>query len=120
MPRKQGNGMRFGQSDGFLVASLITGPKHVLLQLRLSNERLEVVPCDPLPAIGNCRHRELDAGLIVEAVANGVAEANQRIGSHFYPSHVRYVSNDSGPEGVYGVLAAALVEEVASGRLAPP
>lgn len=112
--------MRFGQSDGFLVASLITGPKHVLLQLRLARERLALVPCDPLPAIGNCRHRELDAGLIVEAVTNGVAEANLRIGSQFYPSHVRYVSNDTGPEGVYGVLAAALVEEVASGRLALP
>lgn len=112
--------MQFGQADGFLVASLITGPKHVLLQLRLSNERLAVVPCEPLPAIANGRHRELDAGLIVEAVLNGVAEANERIGSAFYPSHVRYVSNDTGPEYVYGVLAAALVKEVASGRLALP
>jgi hypothetical protein len=112
--------MRFGQTDGFLVASLITGPKHALLQLRLAKERLAVVPCDPLPAIGDCRHRELDAGLIVEAVLKGVAEANERIGSQFYPTHVRYVSDDTGPEGIYGVLAAALVEEVASGRLVLP
>lgn len=112
--------MRFGQADGFLLASLITGPKHVLLQLRLAKEKLVEVPCEPLPAVGNCHHRELDAGLIMEAVFSGVAEASERSGSTFYPSHVRYVSNDTGPEGVYGVLAAALVEEVASGRLALP
>ena len=112
--------MRFGQTDGFLVASLITGPKHVLLLLRLAKEGLAAIPCEPLPAIGNCRHRELDAGLIVEAVINGVAEANERNGSKLYPSHIRYVSNDTGPEGVYGALAAALVDEVASGRLALP
>jgi len=112
--------MRFGQTDGFLVASLITGSKHVLLQLRLANEAQAVVPCEALPAIGNFPHRELDAGLIAEAVLNGVAEANARVGSSLYPSHVRYVSDDTGPEGVYGVLAAALVEEVASGRMALP
>ena len=112
--------MRFGQADGFLVASLITGPKHVLLQLRLGKEQQEAITCEALPAVGNCHHRELDAGLIADAVLNGVAEASKRNGLLFYPSHIRYVSNDTGPEDVYGVLAAALVDEVASGRLLLP
>jgi hypothetical protein len=112
--------MQFGHTDGLLVASLITGPRHFLLQLRLSNEGLDAVPCESLPAFGSCQHGELDPGLIVEAVLGGMAEANQRFGSKFHPSHIRYVSNDSGPEDVYGVLAAALVKEVASGRLAMP
>ena len=73
--------MRFGQTDGFLVASLITGPKHLLLQLRLAKEAREVVPCEALPAIGNSQHCKLDAALIIEAVLNGVAEANARAGS---------------------------------------
>ena len=112
--------MQFGQADGFLVASLITGPKHVLLQLKLAKARVAEVPCEPLPAVGSCHHRELDASLIVEAVLSGVAEASERTGSTFYPSHIRYVLNDTGPEVVYGALAAALVSEVASGRLALP
>lgn len=112
--------MRFGHTDGFLVASLITGPRHLLLQLKLAKESQAAVSCESLPPRGNCRHRELCSELIVEAVSNGVAEASMRSGSALYPIHIRYVGNDTGPEAAYGALAAALVQEVASGRLELP
>lgn len=109
--------MQFGSVDGFLYVARITGPTHNLLQLKISTIAPSVLSCDELRAAGGCNHGKLDPAKIQEAVRMGVAAANTAYGTEFHSVHIRYVSNDSGPEDVYRLLAEVLVSRVATGEL---
>lgn len=109
--------MQFGSVDGFLYVARITGPTHNLLQLKISTIAPPVLSCDELGAAGGCNHGKLDPTKIQDAVRMGVASANAAYGTDFHPVHIRYVSNDTGPEDVYRLLAEVLVSRVATGKL---
>jgi hypothetical protein len=115
---KEGGFMQFGRVDGFLFVSRISGPKHNLLQLKVAQEAISDLVCEELPPLAEAVHQKLDCTAISSAVCDGVAAANSSYGTSFHPVHIRYVADDTGPEGVYRALAEALVAEVASGRLA--
>ena len=109
--------MQFGRADSFLFVSRISGPKHNLLQVKLSPGPSTGLVCEELPPLGKGAYARLGREVISAAVLEGIAMANAAYGTSLCPIHIRYVADDSGPESVYGVLAEALIAEVASGRL---
>lgn len=107
--------MQFVKLGEFLAAARITGPTHNLLQIRFSNSSQESLICECLPATSGCRHAPLDEEAIIKSVIDGIAEANQQLGSTYTISHIRYVENDTKPETVYGFLVKSILEHLHSG-----
>ena len=107
--------MQFIRIGEYLAASMITGPKHNLLQLRIGTGPQGTLACEMLPPIGNCVHKPLNPEEIVERVVEGLVEANSRLGTNHSLTHVRYVENDTGPEVVYGYMCIKLLEHLESG-----
>ena len=107
--------MHFVRLGEFLAASRITGPKHNLLQIRLGGSGDGLPVCERLSATGGCKHTPLDEGWIIKHVLDGVAEANQQLGTTYAVSHIRYVENDTPPEVVYGFMALRIVEHLHTG-----
>lgn len=81
--------MQFGSVDEFLYVARITGPKHNLLQLKLSKAPGSPLNCEELPSAGRCNHGELDQAKVTDAVKAGVAAANAKSGTVFYPVHIK-------------------------------
>ncbi len=106
--------MHFTQLGEFLAASRITGPKHNLLAIRLGGSGDPLV-CDRVPAMGGCKHTPLDEDQLIKNVLDGVAEANQQLGTTYAVSHIRYVENDTPPEVVYAFMAMRIVERLHNG-----
>lgn len=108
--------MHFSQRDTFYQISRITGPTHNFLALDLAEHNEYSKPAiEQLPPHGECRHAPLDEQRLLDAVIEGVEQANRRFGTHFIVRAVRYVANDTGPETVYGYLALSIVERLHSG-----
>jgi hypothetical protein len=107
--------MQFIRVGEFLAVSRITGPRHNLLQLRLSNQPQGIPVCECLPPIGQCQHEPLEESELVANVLQGVSDANSRHGTSHSVSHIRYVKNDTKPEVVYAYMALKLIEHLESG-----
>jgi hypothetical protein len=108
--------MQFIRIGDYFAASHITGPKHNLLQLRLSNAVGGVAPIlEMLPAVGNCSHAPLNNEVVVAQVIEGVEEANRRLGTTFAVTHIRRVANDTGPEVLLAYMAGRIVERIVEG-----
>jgi len=107
--------MHFVRLGEFLAASMITGPKHNLLQIRLSAGVQGELACECLPPQGECRHEPLVEADVIASVLEGLAEANSRLGTAHTITHMRYVQNDTKPEIVYGYLALKILEHMHSG-----
>ncbi|WP_115561027.1 hypothetical protein [Xanthomonas arboricola] len=106
--------MHFVRLGEFLATSRITGPTHNLLQIRLGGSG-DALVCERLPATGECRHAPLADDQLIKHVIDGVAAANQQLGTTYVVSHIRYVENDTPPEVVYGFMARRIVEHLHSG-----
>jgi hypothetical protein len=107
--------MRFTKVDNLEVVTRITGPTHHLLgmaltpasipdtpiveKVSLARPQAEVEPFDP------------ERDLCREVLA-GVQKANDRLGTHFAVTRIRYCADDPPIPGVYHRLAEALVEHV--------
>jgi hypothetical protein len=107
--------MHFVRVGDFLAVSMVTGPKHNLLHVRLGTGVQGAPICECLPAQGECRHEPLSDTKIVSCVLEGVAEANTRLGTFHTVSHIRYVQNDTKPEVVYGYMVLKLIQHLESG-----
>lgn len=107
--------MQFLQIGEYLAASRITGPRHNLLQLRLTTASQTAPVVERLPSQGGCTHEPLNEAEIVARVIEGVTEANAKLGRRYSVSHIRYVENDTKPEVVYAYMALKLVEHLESG-----
>lgn len=108
--------MQFFRIGEFFSASHITGPKHNLLQLRLSPAAGSKAPIlETLPAVGTCSHAPLNDETVVAQVVTGVEEANRRLGTTFTVTHIRRIANDTGPEVLLAYMAEKIVERVAEG-----
>ncbi len=106
--------MQFSRRDEFYQVSHITGPKHNFLALAIMNNRsANSAPIiTSLPSVGQCLHPPLNQQQILRAVMEGVSTANTRFGTQFAVQRVQYLANDTGPEGLYGVLALKLIERL--------
>ncbi|AAQ59407.1 hypothetical protein CV_1732 [Chromobacterium violaceum ATCC 12472] len=91
---------------------MITGPKHNLLQVRVTQETQGSPVCETLPSNCICKHKPLDKKNITQRVIEGAAEANRRMGTNYSITHIRYVASDTGPEVVYGYLCLKLLEHL--------
>jgi hypothetical protein len=109
--------MRFTKVGELEIVTRVTGPTHHLLGIvlapasspetpileRVSIDRpqAEVEPFDPERDI--CRE-----------ILTAVKDANDRLGTHFGVTRIRYCADDPRVAGIYGRLAQALVEHVLS------
>jgi hypothetical protein len=107
--------MHFVRIGEFLAASRITGPRHNLLQIKLGSQPQETATCEVLPPQGSCVHEPLNELQVVASVIEGVAEANQRFGTHYSVTHIKYVRSDTKPEAVYALLALEIIKHLEDG-----
>jgi hypothetical protein len=107
--------MQFLRMGEYLAASMITGPKHNLLQVRLSTGTQGTPLFEMLSRIGSCTHKPLDQEAIVARVLEGLTEANSRMGTRHSITHIRCVENDTGPEVVYGHMCLKILEHLEAG-----
>lgn len=109
--------MHFVRLGEYFAVSRITGPQHNLLQLRLCEDEQGQPSCEQLPPQGECRHEPLIESKIISSVIEGAAEANQRLGTSYAITHIRYIENDTKPEVVYGYMAMKLIEHLHAGGI---
>lgn len=107
--------MQFMRLGEYFAVSMVSGPKHNLLQIRLSTEVQEVPVCEMLSAVGKCNQRPLDPEAVVARVLEGLTEANARLRTSHSVTHIRYVEDDTGPEDVYCHMCLKLIEHLDSG-----
>ncbi|MBN3002290.1 hypothetical protein JW897_00935 [Chromobacterium alkanivorans] len=107
--------MHFVRLGAFLAATMITGPKHNLLQIRLGTGVQGTPTCECLPSHGECQHEPLIEEEIIAHVLEGTSEANSRLATSYTVSHIRYVQNDTKPEVVYGYLTLKIIEHLQAG-----
>jgi hypothetical protein len=107
--------MQFSRVGEFLAAIQITGPRHNLLQLRLSEAPQGIPVSECLPPVGQRKHAPLDESELIASVLQGVSEANSRHGSHHSVTHIRYVEDDTKPESIYAHLALKLIDHLEAG-----
>jgi hypothetical protein len=104
--------MQFHHYMNLHVASRITGPRHNYLAITFATEEHSEEPTIiGLPPQGGCEHRPLDAAKVLENTPLGVADGNASVGTHYRVRNVQYVTNDTGPEGVYREMARRIVED---------
>ena len=106
--------MHFIKLGDYFAASMITGPKHNLLKIRLAASATELLQVHCLPPQGQCKHEPLDEKAIVAAIQEGVAEANKELGANYAVSEIAYVQNDTKPEVVYGFMALSILRHLHS------
>lgn len=106
--------MHFIKLGEYLAASMITGPKHNLLQIRLATSATEPLHVKCLPPQGECKHEPLDEKALVAAVQEGVAQANKELGASYAVSGIAYVQNDTKPEIVYGFMTLSILRHLHS------
>lgn len=103
--------MHITRHGKYFRVSRITGPTHNLLGLHLSRvpgpETAEVI--DLTPGKG-----DLDGDAVRRCAAEGVEEANARLGTRFHLLGVEFRSDDSPPARMYRKLAICLVEHAAA------
>ena len=107
--------MQFIRIDEYLAAAMITGPKHNLLQVRISTDVQGIPACEMLPPIGSCTHEPLNPEKITARVLEGLVEANTRMGTAHSITHIRYIENDTGPEVLYGHMCLKILEHLHAG-----
>jgi hypothetical protein len=111
--------LQFSIRDRFYQAARITGPTHNFLGVRLEAATAASAPnVERLAGLGPGR-ASLDEDELVAAVLAGVAEANDRYGTRWAVTHIRYVADDSPPETAYRMIAFAIVERLANGEPFP-
>ena len=108
--------MRFTKLGDMQAVTRITGPHHHFLGIQFSPcpttalPVLERVSCDSIAAESEAFDSQ---NILCREVADGVSEANNRLGTHYTLSKIRYCADDLLIPGVYRQLAQALVEHVA-------
>jgi hypothetical protein len=97
--------------DGDLYrGSHITGPTHNYLGLRLQPNG-GVAEVTVLPPVGECRHDDgLAANEVREWISEGVARANDELGTGYGVSYAEVVENDSRRPDVYSELARCIIK----------
>lgn len=114
--------MQFTKLGDLQAVTRVTGPHHHFLGLQFSP-----CPTTALPVLervsrdGAKAEREtFDSGnILCRDVVDGVSEANNRLGTHYNVSKIRYCADDILIPGSYRQLAEALVEHVEQEKESP-
>ena len=89
----------------------ITGPQHNFLGLALTEEAAPSLTVERLQvAEAVTPTHVLDEPQLLAAVHQGLADANQQLGTHFRVATVQYVVTDTPEVAVYTLLARTIVE----------
>jgi hypothetical protein len=107
--------MQFVRLGEFLATAHISGITHNLLKIKVSQLDQGELICDRLPATGSCRHKPLDEYALVQSVQEGIAQANEKLGTSYTVSYIQYVENDTPPESIYAFMAMRIVEHLHAG-----
>jgi hypothetical protein len=103
--------MKLTKDGNVYKLARITGPKHNFLGLALSGAEVPSLTIERLQVDdGGVYAGTLDEQQFVEAVRQGVMEANQKFGTHFYITKLQYVVTDTPDPSVYSLLAQKIVE----------
>lgn len=86
---------QFGHQNGFHTVSVITGPSHVFLGIRFSEDPLKPMELIKRPPVGGWVHEPLDEKRIAESILAGVTAANAKMGTKLSVAQAFYVENDS-------------------------
>lgn len=107
--------MIFVRLGDYIAVARTTGPGHNLLRLGVCEGRQGQPVCERLSSHAECGDGVLRESLIISSVLGGVATANQRLGASYAVTSIGYVGSDTGPENLYGQLAARLIEHLHAG-----
>ena len=103
--------MRISREGDLFRGSHISGPTHNYLGLRLRQGGGAAFEVNVLPSDGGCRHH---AGLVVGElrgwICDGVARANDELGTDYVIAYAEVVENDSRRPDVYTELARRIVK----------
>lgn len=105
----------YSQSGEFYGVAYITGPAHVFLQVAFSSVPAPEPTLVGLPAVSALRHTAPDPLEIRRAVLDAAARTNAELGTAFFPSVIRYVTDDSPRYPLYGHCASLLIHRLAGG-----
>lgn len=107
----------FGYTDGFYVTTLVTGPSHALIRVRLAESGNGSVPprLTKLPPVGGCDHGTLDPAEVSSAVLTGFARANEECDTDYRISEIQYVDDDSPRYELHERCAYLMAKRLASG-----
>lgn len=103
----------FLTKEGRHFVSYITGPSHVLLGVKFTNQ-----VSDPKlikqPSQGICSHGKLDEDQIRQVVQEALAAFREE-GSSIYAEEILYVENDSPRYDLFHLAAYSLVKQYVDG-----
>lgn len=99
----------------YLSVTRETGNQWNCLMIRIDEGHVGRPTCVPIEGHGSWPERPLLESEVVDAVLSGILEANERLGTSYKVSHVRYVDNDSPPESIYSYLASSLINRLHRG-----
>ncbi len=102
---------RFGHQNGFDTVTMITGPSHVFLGIRFSDDPLASMQLIKRPRVGWCAHEPLDEKRIAESILAGVAAANAKFGTKLSVAQAFYVENDSSQYDLFAKCAFLLASK---------
>lgn len=102
--------MHFSRTDHWFSAVMITGPRHVLLQVQLGDGEQADPAWELSPPVSGEARQRLDEAAITAQVLGGVGEANRRLGACYTVTHIRCVEDDNGTPAMYGQMAAKLID----------
>jgi len=85
----------FRYQHGFDTVSIITGPSHMLLGIRFSEEPAVTMELIRRPHVGGCGHGILDENRIRESILAGIAAANAKTGAKLTVGQAFNIENDT-------------------------
>ena len=104
----------FHQRNGTPFASVITGPRHVMLGLVLGREQ-GAPSIVELPPVGGCDHGTWDHAKLRAAVDRGLAEVAERYGVTYAAREIHCVPDDTPSYDLAARCAFLIGERLAQG-----
>jgi hypothetical protein len=108
--------MHFSKRGDFYQGAYVSGPRHIFLAVAFADSAVDEPIVEALPPAGTCTHDPLDPAAILAAVERGLAAANQEFRLTWAIRHIRYVSNDTGPDYLYELIVRRLIDRRVQGQ----
>lgn len=99
--------MNIIRNGDWYLATLITGPTHNFLGLRLSTRTVNELVVEAKP--GATGENRLSADDVVRSVLAGVQDANGRLETRYHVSGIRYVEDDTPGYSTIKGMAHAII-----------
>lgn len=100
--------MHYWRDGEWRQIARVTGPRHNMLGLVLSDEPFARIP-DIEAAGETLANNGVSPASVLREVDRGLAGANTEFGTHYRARRIRFVADDTPAEGVYELLAHEIV-----------